>query len=395
MPTTRPCAQREAGPGWSTFSRHLECVIESGHSNDGSVCASRPGSTARRGEGRDPSPVPPREGGNNDRGSDRDQRRTCRPGAGCPPGLHHRSTPGPGAKDLENVDRPTNRRSVLARAKGVALATPIVRETSTAGKAVAFALKEAGRELPMAVPNKVALMANAPVKIDERDSSMLAHLFQSDPLPECDVPSPEIDRLRPLVRTRADLGFKMSQIHPQFEPENGPGEDLLVWRGDEVDPEAFEVGPCTRCSGRRNDEAGRRPDHLDLAWPSTGLLLPTPAPRRARSGHVAGGLGNTRRRLRPRMSGLWSLWGMGTGGVTGRQELLTAQPATSPENPHPRGRPGPTSLAPAPLGPLERAKGFAAAVRRPGRRRRAEPPTFANGRRARWMRRAAISQDSL
>ncbi|MGI0132115.1 MAG: IS110 family transposase [Thermoplasmata archaeon] len=76
-------------------------------------------------------------------------------------------------------------------------------------------LKEAGRELHMAAPNKVALIAKAPVKTDERDSATLAHLYQSGFLPECYVPSPEIDRLRTLVRARADLGFKMTRIKNQ------------------------------------------------------------------------------------------------------------------------------------------------------------------------------------
>ena len=121
----------------------------------------------------------------------------------------------PGGKTLRTWTVPTNRRSVLALARGVAPATPIVLEASTAGKAVAFVLKEAGRELHMAAPNKVALIAKAPVKTDERDSAALAHLYQSGFLPECYVPSPEIDRLRTLVRIRADLGFKMTRIKNQ------------------------------------------------------------------------------------------------------------------------------------------------------------------------------------
>ena len=121
----------------------------------------------------------------------------------------------PGGKTLRTWTVPTIRRSVLALARGVAPATPIVLEASSAGKAVAFVLKEAGRELPLAAPNKVALIAKAPVKSDERDSAALAHLYQSGFLPECYVPSPEIDRLRTLVRIRADLGFKMTRIKNQ------------------------------------------------------------------------------------------------------------------------------------------------------------------------------------
>ena len=122
---------------------------------------------------------------------------------------------GPGGKTLRTWTVPTTRRSVLALAKEAAPAAPIVLEASTAGKAVAFVLKEAGRELHMAAPNKVALIAKAPVKTDERDSAALAHLYQAGFLPECYVPTPEIDRLRSLVRARADLGYKMTRTKNQ------------------------------------------------------------------------------------------------------------------------------------------------------------------------------------
>lgn len=122
---------------------------------------------------------------------------------------------GPGGKTLRTWTVPTTRRSVLALAKGAAPAAPIVLEASTAGKAVAFVLKEAGRELHMAAPNKVALIAKAPIKTDARDSAALAHLYQAGFLPECYVPTPEIDRLRTLVRARADLGYKMTRIKNQ------------------------------------------------------------------------------------------------------------------------------------------------------------------------------------
>lgn len=59
----------------------------------------------------------------------------------------------PGGKTLRTRTVPTNRRSVLAFAKGVAPTSPIIFDTSTAGKAVVLMLKEAGRELHMAAPN--------------------------------------------------------------------------------------------------------------------------------------------------------------------------------------------------------------------------------------------------
>ena len=97
----------------------------------------------------------------------------------------------------------------------MAPATPIVLKASTAGKAVAFVLKEAGQELHRAAPNKAALIAKAPVTTDKRDSAALANPFQAVFLPEGYVPLPEIDRLRTLVRARADLGFKMTRIKNQ------------------------------------------------------------------------------------------------------------------------------------------------------------------------------------
>lgn len=97
----------------------------------------------------------------------------------------------------------------------MAPATPIVHEASNAGKAVALVLKGAGQERHRAAPNKVALIDKAPVTTDERDSAALAHPYKAGILPEGYVPLPEIDRLRTLVRARADLGFKMTRIKNQ------------------------------------------------------------------------------------------------------------------------------------------------------------------------------------
>jgi transposase len=123
----------------------------------------------------------------------------------------------PGGRRLKQRTFPTTRAHLLAFAREVGTSVPIVLEASTAGKAVATALKETGSELHMAAPNKVALIAKAPIKTDERDSATLAHLYQAGFLPECYIPPPEIDRLRTLVRARQDLGFKATiaknQIH--------------------------------------------------------------------------------------------------------------------------------------------------------------------------------------
>jgi transposase len=120
-----------------------------------------------------------------------------------------------GGKTMKKWTFPTTRPELLALAKQMGTSVPIVLEASTAGKAVATALKEAGSELHMAAPNKIALIARAPVKTDERDSAALAHLYQAGFLPECYVPPPEIDRLRTLVRARSDLGIKATMAKNQ------------------------------------------------------------------------------------------------------------------------------------------------------------------------------------
>ena len=53
---------------------------------------------------------------------------------------------------------------------------PVVLEASTTGKAVTSLLISEGRELHMAAPNRVAMIAKAQVKTDKRDAETLAHL---------------------------------------------------------------------------------------------------------------------------------------------------------------------------------------------------------------------------
>ena len=120
-----------------------------------------------------------------------------------------------GGKRMKQRTFPTTRPQLLALAKELGPAVPFILEASTAGKAAATALKEAGSELHMAAPNKVALIAKAPVKTDARDGEALAHLYQAGFLPECYVPPPEIDRLRTLVRARQDLGYKVTIVKNQ------------------------------------------------------------------------------------------------------------------------------------------------------------------------------------
>jgi transposase len=122
---------------------------------------------------------------------------------------------GPRGTQMRQRTFPTTRPQLLALAHEVGTEVPIILEASTAGKAVATALKEAGSELHMAAPNKVALIAKAPVKTDERDSATLGHLYQAGFLPECYVPPPEIDRMRTLVRARQDLGIKATIVKNQ------------------------------------------------------------------------------------------------------------------------------------------------------------------------------------
>src|SRR5580658_3827584 len=104
---------------------------------------------------------------------------------------------------------PTTRSALTALPREVDPPTPIVLEASTAGKAVATILKEAGRELHMASPREVGLIAKSSVKTDARDRAKLAHLYPAGFLPECYIPPPEIDRMRSVVRQRQDLGHKV------------------------------------------------------------------------------------------------------------------------------------------------------------------------------------------
>jgi transposase len=119
----------------------------------------------------------------------------------------------PGGRLVQTWTLPTTRSSVLALAEAIEEPVPMVLEASTAGKAVASLLKEAGCDLHMAAPNRIPKLS---VKTDERDSVRLAQLYQSGSLPECYVPSPEIEHLRLLIRGRRDLATKVTLVKNQL-----------------------------------------------------------------------------------------------------------------------------------------------------------------------------------
>ena len=118
----------------------------------------------------------------------------------------------PGGKVSKTWTFPTTRSEIHALAQTIPSLVPVVLEASTAGKAVAMLLNEIGCELHMAAPNKIPKPA---VKTDERDSVRLAQLYQSGSMPECYVPSPEIEHLRLLTRNRRDLAQKVTLVKNQ------------------------------------------------------------------------------------------------------------------------------------------------------------------------------------
>jgi transposase len=118
----------------------------------------------------------------------------------------------PGGQVMETWTLPTTRSDIVSLAESIPDSVPVVLEASTAGKAAASVLKEAGCELHMAAPNKIPKPA---VKTDKRDSIRLAHLYQSGSMPECYVPPPEIEHLRLLTRDRRDLASKVTLVKNQ------------------------------------------------------------------------------------------------------------------------------------------------------------------------------------
>ncbi|MGI0155867.1 MAG: IS110 family transposase, partial [Thermoplasmata archaeon] len=118
----------------------------------------------------------------------------------------------PGGQHVGTWTLPTTRSEIVSLAQSIPESVPVVLEASTAGKAVALVLKEAGCELHMAAPNKIP---KPEVKTDKRDSIRLAQLYQSGSMPECYVPPPEIEHLRLLTRNRRDLAAKVTLVKNQ------------------------------------------------------------------------------------------------------------------------------------------------------------------------------------
>ena len=117
--------------------------------------------------------------------------------------------------DIKTWKFPTTRERIVNELKQYGN-MPVVLEASTTGKAVASLLIAEGRELHMAAPNMVAMIAKAQVKTDKRDAETLAHLYRSGFLPECYVPPPDIEMLRLIVRQRRDIGYKLSLVKNQI-----------------------------------------------------------------------------------------------------------------------------------------------------------------------------------
>lgn len=63
----------------------------------------------------------------------------------------------------------------------------------------------------LAHPTKVRAIADAKIKTDKIDAKILAHLLRTDLLPQAYVPSPEMRRLRQLVRERVHLTRTMTK----------------------------------------------------------------------------------------------------------------------------------------------------------------------------------------
>ena len=117
--------------------------------------------------------------------------------------------------DTKTWKFPTTREKIVNELKQYGN-IPVVLEASTTGKAVTYLLISEGRELHMAAPNKVAMIAKAEVKTDGWDAETLAQLYRSGFLPECYIPPPDIEMLRLIVRQRMDIGHKLALVKNQI-----------------------------------------------------------------------------------------------------------------------------------------------------------------------------------
>ena len=118
--------------------------------------------------------------------------------------------------DTKTWKFPTTREKIVNELKQYG-DIPVVLEASTTGKAVASLLISEGRELHMAAPSKVAMIAKAEIKTDKRDAETLAELYRPGFLPECYLPPPDIEMLRLAVRQRMDIGRKLALVKNRIQ----------------------------------------------------------------------------------------------------------------------------------------------------------------------------------
>jgi Transposase len=89
-------------------------------------------------------------------------------------------------------------------------------EASTAGKAVAHHLRNAGWDVWMAHPRALKAITASETKTDRNDARALAHLVRLDYFPRADLPSAEVERLRDLVRMREEQVGKLQRTKQQL-----------------------------------------------------------------------------------------------------------------------------------------------------------------------------------
>lgn len=110
---------------------------------------------------------------------------------------------------------PTTRSGIHEFIARVPKGVPVAIEASTSGKAIARILREHSVDIHMGVPAKIAMIAKADVKTDDRDSEHLAHLLQVGYFPECYIPPKEIEDLRLMIRARMQIGKKACVVKNQ------------------------------------------------------------------------------------------------------------------------------------------------------------------------------------
>jgi len=87
----------------------------------------------------------------------------------------------------------------------------VVLEAGTAAFPLHDYLKGKGHHVVTANPRRVRMIAASPSKTDRKDSLVLAQLYRLGYLPEAHIPSPEILRIRDLVRAAIDVGRELTR----------------------------------------------------------------------------------------------------------------------------------------------------------------------------------------